>query len=263
MKCFVFTSVGDNSKFDSNWIGTGMNYDIYAIYYGNNDNVFSKYKDNPNIKYCEKRKGAKFQNFKYFYDSQKEIIEQYDYFFILDDDIIFYVEDINRMFDIADMYKLDICGPSFLPSGKISWSITKHKSDVLLTYTNFVENNVACFNKKTLMKFMMVYDERLIGCGIDYLYIWINGINQDRKYAIIHSITCINPKDESKGGIRELTLIEGCSNEEKIWKDFATNNNYPISFKQREYADIPLNNSKYMKRIVKQELHPLSRFSFR
>jgi len=270
MRCFVFTSVGDNSKFDSNWIGTGMNYDIYAIYYGNNENVFSKYKENPNIKYCEKRKGAKYQNFKYFYDSQKEIIEQYDYFFILDDDIIFYVEDINRMFEIADMYKLDICGPSFLPSGKISWSVTKHKPDVLLTYTNFVENNVPCFNKKTLMKFMTIYHESLIGCGIDYLYIFVNGIDQKRKYAIIHSITCINPTTESKGGTRELTLIEGSSNEDNIWNNFARNNNYPISFKMIEYADIPLNYSKYVKPIDRHELHPtkkktrhfLSRFSF-
>jgi hypothetical protein len=271
MKCLVFTSVGDNSKFDSYWIGNGMKYDICAIYYGNNDNLFSKYKDNPNIKYCEKRKGDKYWNFKYFYDSQKEVIEQYDYFFILDDDIIFYVEDINSTFEIADMYKLDICGPSFLPSGITSHTITKHKPDVLLTYTNFVEMNTPCFNKKALAQFMMIYDGELFGWGIDYLYILVNGIDEERKYAIIHSITCINPTTESKGCVRELSLVPGYSNPEDMWINFARNNNYPILFELREYYDIPIHYSKYVKQIDKDKLLPkkikkthfLSRFSFR
>ena len=36
-------------------------------------------------------------------------IDQYEQFFILDDDIIISVEDINRMFDISCEYNLQIC----------------------------------------------------------------------------------------------------------------------------------------------------------
>ena len=59
----VFTSVGDNSNFDNLWIGNNMNYHIYAIYYGNNEDIYNKYKSK--IKFIRKRKGSKFQNFKY------------------------------------------------------------------------------------------------------------------------------------------------------------------------------------------------------
>ena len=64
-KNFVFTSVGDHSTFDKNWIGESMQFDIYAIYYGDNEAVYNTYKDNKNVKFIEKRKGSKFQNFKY------------------------------------------------------------------------------------------------------------------------------------------------------------------------------------------------------
>ena len=51
---------------------------IYAIYYGDDDNNYNKYKEC--VCYIEKRKGSKFQNFQYFYKKFPEIIEQYDFF---------------------------------------------------------------------------------------------------------------------------------------------------------------------------------------
>ena len=60
------------------------------------------------VTYIEMRKGSKFQNFRYFYDRYKYIIDYYDYFFILDDDIIFKYNDINDMFSISKKYNLSI-----------------------------------------------------------------------------------------------------------------------------------------------------------
>ena len=108
---FVFTSAGDNTTFDFLWINDNIQYDIYVIYYGDNEDTFNQYK--AKVKFIEKRKASKFQNFKYFYDTYPDIINQYDRFFILDDDIIFSVEDITNMFKLSRKYNLDICGPSF------------------------------------------------------------------------------------------------------------------------------------------------------
>ena len=46
-KNFVFSSVGDNTNFAELWITKEdskvvMNYDIYVIYYGNNDEIYNK-----------------------------------------------------------------------------------------------------------------------------------------------------------------------------------------------------------------------------
>jgi hypothetical protein len=235
-KNFVFSSVGDNTSFDSLWINDNMEYDVYIIYYGDNEDNFNKYKSK--VKFIEKRKGSKFQNFKYFYDNYNDIINKYDRFFILDDDIILNVEDINNMFKISKQYNLDICGPSFLPESKISWKITTHKPNVILTYTNFVEVNVPLFSKTALDKFMNVLDYSLIGWGIDFLYIWVNGRDKKNAYAIIHSIHCINPRDNKKNSKRELNLIKDSEIRHTLWEKFAKKINCPIRFDLIEYDSI-------------------------
>ena len=238
-KNFVFSSVGDNTNFDSLWINENMNYDIYIIYYGNNENIYNKYKSK--VKFIEKRKGSKFQNFKYFYDNNINIINNYDRFFILDDDIIFNVNDINNMFNISREYNLDICGPSFSSKGKISHGITKHKPKTLLTYTNFVEVNTPLFNTTALYNLMEKLDYSLIGWGIDFLYIFCNGINKRNSYAIIHKIICENPKDNAKKGGRELIKIKDCNIRDKIWNQFAKKHNMPSGINKKiEYKTIPL-----------------------
>jgi len=236
---FVFSSVGNNTNFDTLWVGENMNYDIYVIYYGNDDTVFNKYKDK--VTFIEKRKGSKFQNFKYFYDTYPEIIKQYDRFFILDDDIIINVAGINTMFDLSHKYNLEICGPSFLPESKISHKITVHQPGIILRYTNFVEVNVPLFSTKALHSLMNKLSSNLIGWGIDYLYIITNGLDNKNSYAIVDSVTCINPHDNKKNNKRELSLIENCDKRQFLWEEFAKKNNYPVKFKSIQHSSISEN----------------------
>lgn len=238
-KNFLFSSVGDNTSFDELYVGNNMNYDIYAIYYGDNEDNYNKYKSK--LKFIEKRKGSKFQNFKYFYETYPEIINKYEYFFILDDDIIIDVTNINSMFEIAKKYNLSICGPSFLDLSKISFPMTIQNPARLLTYTSFIEVNVPLFNKTALDNLMKYLDYSLIGWGIDFLMIWCNGIHKKTDYAIIHSVSCINPhdadkKDKNKG--RELYLIPNSHNRENIWHEYADKIGCPRRLEIVEYASI-------------------------
>ena len=240
-KNFLFSSVGDNTNFHELYVNNNMNYDIYVIYYGDNDEQFNKYKKKVN--FIEKRKGSKFQNFNYFYKKYPEIINKYDFFFIIDDDILIETKNINKMFEIAKKYNLWICGPSFLPieSNMISHAITVNIPELLLTYTNFVEVNTPLFNKYALKNLMEYYDDCLIGWGIDYLYIWANGIDEKNKFAIIHDITCINPKPEYKilknrNYERELSLIDKWEKRNKIWEKYSEKIKCPSKFTLRVYG---------------------------
>jgi hypothetical protein len=236
---FVFSSVGDNTSFDDLYIGNNMNYDIYVIYYANDDNIFNKYKSK--VTFIEKRKGSKFQNFKYFYEKYPEIINKYDYFFILDDDIIIDVPRINEMFSIAKQYNLSICGPSFKSGSIISHAITKRRQNILLSYTNFVEVNVPLFNKKALTNLMKILDYSLIGWGIDMLYIWCNGLYKQNTYAIIHKIGCINPHPKNKKNKkRELYLLKNAHRRAQIWNTYAKKIKCPTRFIFKTYKSIKL-----------------------
>jgi hypothetical protein len=237
-KNMIFTSAGDNTNFYNNWVGNNQNYDIYAIYYGNNNNNFNLYKKKVN--FIEKRKGSKFQNFYYFYNKYPEIINKYDRFFILDDDIIFNsYNDINKMFSISKKYNLSICGPTFKNNGKskISHKITIQQPKNLLRYVNFIEVNVPLFNKKSLDKLMIYYNPILIGWGIDYLYIWANGLENKKKYALIDSINCINPYDNNKNNKRELNNIKNAHNRKQIWDNYKKKYNI-IEWKHKTYSNI-------------------------
>lgn len=239
-KNLVFTSCGDNTKFDILWTNNqNMKYDLYIIYYGDDTKIFEKYSANYNINIITSRKGSKFQNFKFFYDTYNDIIKKYDYFFILDDDIIFDVDDINKMFYTAKQFNLDICGPSFKPESKISHEITLNKPGVEITYTNFVEVNVPLFSYDALVTLMNVYDVSLIGWGIDYLYIIANGLNRTESYAIVHSVTCINPFQKDKQKKRyELSFITDYKIRSQIWNAFAKKNGYKNKFNHLKYKSI-------------------------
>jgi hypothetical protein len=190
-----------------------------------------------------RRKGSKFQNFYQFYTSYPDILVHYDLFFILDDDIIMSVGDINNMFRIANKYNLAICQPSFAKGSIISHGITKNKPTILLQYTNFVEVNTPLFNRESLDKAMAVYSPTLIGWGIDFLYIWANGFNE-KAYAVIHCVQCINPRVEKKmANKRELYLIPLHQNRRKVWEAYADSIGCPKSFPIRSYKYIKIEHS--------------------
>lgn len=217
----VFTSAGDKTQFDNLWCGENQEYDIMVVYYGNQEEIYQKYFKKVN--YILKRKGSKFQNFNYIYQNYKELLAKYERFFILDDDIVFDVDNINKMFSLSRKYNFEICGPTFknVPKCKISHKITMSEEKNQFRYTNFIEVNVPLFNRAALDKLMKFYDPILIGWGIDFLYIWANGTEKQNSYALIDAVTCVNPIDDLKGGKRELYNIDKSLSREETYKKFA------------------------------------------
>uniref|UniRef100_A0A6C0KXL3 Glycosyltransferase n=1 Tax=viral metagenome TaxID=1070528 RepID=A0A6C0KXL3_9ZZZZ len=236
----VFTSAGDNTRFNTLWVSSEQTYDIVVYYYGDSDENYEKYK--AISKLCLRRKGSKFQNFYQFYTSYPDIIVHYDLFFILDDDIIISVGDINNMFRIANKYNLAICQPSFKKGSIVSHGITRHKPQIFLQYTNFVEVNTPLFSRAALDKAMTKYSPNLIGWGIDFLYIWANGFSETA-YAVIHGVQCINPRAQEKGGRRELYLIPLHSTRRVVWEAYADSIGCPKSFPIRCYKYIKIADS--------------------
>ena len=209
-----------------------------VVYYGKNEEKYNQYAKK--VDYILKRKGSKFQNFDYVYKNHKDIIKKYDRFFILDDDIIFKTKDINEMFKLSRQYNFWICGPTFkkVPECKISHPVTVSQPNNFFRYTNFIEVNVPLFNKQALDKLMDYYDPELIGWGIDYLYIWACGKNERKRFALIDSITCINPHDKLKNNRRELNNIKNVNLRAQIWNKFAKKHGIPAYWKGKTLEEV-------------------------
>lgn len=235
-KYLLFSSIGD--KFDCfKWTSNDKLYDIIYIYYGNNINSYNKYK-----KYCDfilKNKGSKFQNLYFLYKNYKFILDNYEYIFILDDDLILSIEDINKMFNIISDKNLYIIGPSFINNYnyKCNWHINMYnKYDPDIKYTNFVEVNAPLMKINCLYNLFNNYDNNLIGWGIDFLYHIKNGVNLKDKYAIIN-IICKNPINN----LELNTNIKNYKNRNDYFKNYCKDNNINLNYKIFPYKPIIYN----------------------
>ena len=208
-KNLLFSSVGDSSNFYNYWCDDNKNYDIYICYYGNSlDSSYKKYSN-----YYYERKGSKFQNFHYFWLTDPNI-KNYEKYYIVDDDIIISTNEINELFQILSQYNLWILQPAFSNNSKISHEITRQQTNNYLRFVNFIENGVMMFNKYAIEKSMEIYNPILVGWGIDWLFLWYLGHENQDKFAIIDSIPCINPYSE----IREIDILQSSTIRRNNWK---------------------------------------------
>ena len=221
-KNLVFTSAGDKTNFVSHWLDRQFhrNFDIWVVYYG--DSETDKYKENAD--HWERRKGSKFQNFYYMWKKYKAHLKKYKKIFVLDDDIIFSTIDINRCFEMSYLHELWLLQPTFKTSSKISHEITKQKPNSVLRYSNFVEVNTSLFDVEILEDIMEKYDPVLIGYGVDLLVSYILTRRKDyhrKKIALLDNVSCVNPHDIYKGGVREVDRVGPSSKRMEIWSKFA------------------------------------------
>ena len=200
-KNLVFTSAGGNTNFDEFWLEKERDYDVWVIFYGDDEDKFNYYKER--VEFIEKRKGDKWQNFHYVYHQYSKELSQYERFFLLDDDIIITTPDINKMFSISKESTLWICQPSFAKGSRLGHLINIHDPHYYLRYTNFVENNTPLMTRKAIDNFFTLYSpDELDPHGTDFTYIWANGVEEKQRYAVIDSIQCVNPVDRVINGER-------------------------------------------------------------
>ena len=110
---------------------------------------------------------------------------------------------MSGLFELQQERDLWLLQPAFSPLGKTSWDITRARWSCSLRFTDFVELTCPLFRKDKLDTFMGIFDPVLTGTGTDWWFMDSLGRDIEGKVAIIDSITCINPSDRTKGGVRE------------------------------------------------------------
>lgn len=231
-KNLVFTSAGDRTSFFRHWLSNGgedaRTFDLCVCYYGDKqDSPWAQYADH----YFE-RKGSKFQNFHALWVSKPEVFAPYERFFIVDDDIILSGSDIEKLFRVHEEYNLDILQPSFIDGdSKISHKITRQVRKYKLRFTDFVEVNTMLFARSALETCMERYDPRLVGWGVDFMFIWILGRERKNKYAVVDAVGCINPKaDEHNGEVRLIDQLQSTNDRMNTWTLVSKEIGMPVAY---------------------------------
>jgi len=234
-KNLVFTSAGDRTNFYTLWTKpTAETFDLVVYYYGDNDDNFDKY--SKVAKYIEKSKGLKFQNFYKFWNNHPELSQQYDRYFILDDDLQFSAKEIATMFEVSEHYNLKICQPSFTSQWHW-WQLVKHTPGILLSYTNFCEVTAPLFNKPALETFLEHYQPTLQEFGVDWLFMWSNNKNLETSFAVVHAVKCFNPPNSAKDNKREINTFSTFEHRKQLWLNYARIKKIP-AYEPKIYSSI-------------------------
>lgn len=227
----VYTSAGDKSNVDQ-WIRGARCFDLWITYYA--DGALPQHGD-----YVNARKGGKYQNLHHVYQVWPHILQRYSAILVMDDDIVINTASINRLFELREQFDYWVLQPAFTPWGKISFPITKVQRSCLRRHTNFVENNVPLFRRDLLDAFMEVYEPILVGWGIDWWYLDVMGPDLNGRVAIIDEVSCVNPRDRTKGG-REIDRLQPTAVRTALWRQ--VKDTYGIKSEERgpiEYERFP------------------------
>lgn len=209
----VFTSAGDHANLHR-WLNGPRNFDLWITYYGDQGARFRDLAD-----YYHLRKGSKFQNLYFAYQTCMAQLAHYRAILIMDDDILIDSQDINQLFEIREEFDLWILQPAFRTVGKVSWDITRLHPTSRIRFTNFVEMTCPLFRTDKLFTFLGRYDPKLVGYGIDLWFLHAIGPDLKGRVAVVDDVSCVNPRDESKGGRREIDRLQSFSERVAIWSE--------------------------------------------
>lgn len=221
MKNIVVSCVGKDSL-HKKWLDDNCNFDVYLINYGNPGEVFEE-----RAKMVIDMKGTQAHLLYKFLLHNQDLLDQYDYLFFPDDDLLMNSSTINRLFELMEHYHLEIAQPS-LEKSYYSWDITLKNSHCKIRYTNFVELMAPCFSCRALKKIMSTFNENSSGYGIEFHWPVLIDSNH-RDMAIIDEISIIHTRP-----VRSYTIaLEELS-------DYLIK--YNLSDNVQEYGNIPLFN---------------------
>jgi hypothetical protein len=208
----VFTSAGDRSNLRS-WLSGRRDFDLWIVYYGDRPGMFREL-----CNWHLDRKGSKFQNLHYCYQQWPRELARYEAVMVMDDDIVIDAGGITRLFEIRRELDLWALQPAFRWNGKVSWDITAVHSTAKLRYTNFLEMACPLIRRDKLDAFMSVYDPELVGYGADWWFLQTLGADLKNHVAIVDEVTCINPYDKHKGGVREIDTLQTHEKRKEVWE---------------------------------------------
>ena len=215
----------------------GRRFDLWIAYYG--DDSTTDYSQD--CEYFVKRKGAKFPNFLSVFAEHAALLEQYQAVMVADDDLIITGPAINRLFELRQAYDLWVLQPAFDMQSRISHRVTRKQPWSLLRYTNFVEVTCPLFETTKLIEFLRVYDDRLVGWGIDWWFCRLLGEqdHQHNRVAVVDAVSCRNPQEATKPLGREIDRLQSRSLRRQHWALIKQDYGLEIDETCVEYGSVP------------------------
>lgn len=177
----VFVPVGKDSLHRQLLKGDA-DFDLHLLIY---DGSYNKFCNDSDFVACDA--GYKMDMTYRYLHRHPELFEKYEYFFLLDDDIVISTEDVNRLFSMMREYQLKIAQPSLVMS-YYTYKHTAFHPFYILRYTNFVEMMMPCFSRDSLKAVLPTFEQKIRWCGIEMHWPVLVGSNH-KDMAIVDAVS--------------------------------------------------------------------------
>lgn len=121
-----------------------------------------------------------------------ELLEAYNYFFLMDDDVRMSTEEVNHLFECMLKFHLEIAQPALVDSF-YTYEHTLYHQDNHLRYTNFIEMMIPCFSRNALKKVLPTFKKKKRAQGIEWHWPQLIQSNQ-KDMAVIDEVTAVHTR---------------------------------------------------------------------
>ncbi len=141
------------------------NYDLLISYFS--DEAYAEFVPEPGVD-AVLVKGGKWDGL-YKTLSDRDL-DQYEYFWLPDDDLDISAQDVNALFEAMRFYGLRIAQPSLSPNSYFSHFVFSQCPGFVLRYTNYIEIMAPCMHRDILKKALPLFQNTMSGFGLDYIW---------------------------------------------------------------------------------------------
>ena len=163
----IVVRAGEDSK-HLGWMSSAANersWDLGISYYGDTEQRYAIDAD-----YYTACKGGKWDGLFDFFTKFADIIDQYEYIWLPDDDIETDGAAIEQLFELAAEHDLQLAQPSLTRSSIYSYGITRNVPGLTLRRTNFVELMAPLMNRSFFAQALPMFEGRPTGRTLDWVW---------------------------------------------------------------------------------------------
>lgn len=162
-------------------------FDLHLMVY---DDSFDKFRNDTDYVVCQQ--GYKMDMAYNYIESHSWFLDEYEYVFLVDDDIRMTASSVNKLFDVMKDYNLKIAQPA-LTFSYGTYDITMHDPTCILRYTDFVEMMMPCFSRDALLKVLPTFKEKVRWQGIEFHWPLLISTNH-KDMAVIDEVSAVHAR---------------------------------------------------------------------
>lgn len=268
MRCFALCNMNKNRNlvaapcgnsstlFATDWLRSAAekNFDVCLLFYHADIKNPAIYKGIEHFYHLEDFKFKMLHNL--FTSKAPELLNEYDYFYFIDDDIAMDTADINRMFELSRTFNMSITQASLSHDSYCSWPIFKNKPNCMMRFMGQVEVMAPLFSQEALCQCLVSFNENKSSWGLDSVWPKILGYPLN-KLAVFDDVIMRHTRPVGGGELYKKIQADPYEEWETIIQKYdAVKNNY-VEYGRLEYVSGEYNPLVFKFYKLNEKLHKL------